>query len=463
MLIGLCALIFAVKNNGMSGRDDIDFGKVKIDRLFRKIFVPTLLGMVSWSALTVVDGIFVGWGAGSNGIAAINISFPLFLFITGFALMVGMGASVVSSIHLSQNNVKAARLNVSQAVWFATAVSVLFIVAVELFSYKISYLLGASDTLLEPVRDYMVWLIPSGVMQIWSVVGLFIIRLDGSPRYAMWCNVVPALLNMLLDWVFIFPLGMGVKGAAIASSLSTLTGGIMALAYLLFYADKLRLCKIKMSVTSMRLTLRNIMYQCKIGFSALIGEVTMALLLIVGNIVFMKYLGDSGVGAYGVACYYLPFVFMFGNSIAQSAQPIISYNFGLGRHDRVRETLLLSCRTAVVCSLFSIVLFTLFPAQLVHLFVPADDPAAHIAIAGFPYFATGFLFFVLNLVAIGYLQSIKKSIQAVLFSLLRGVVFLLPSYWLLPQFFGAEAIWFALPLSEVLTFVVVVAYAVVGR
>lgn len=377
--------------------------------------------------------------------------------------MVGMGASVVASIHLSQDNLKAARINVSQAIGFATIVALVFIVATELFVSRISYMLGASETLLPLVRDYMVWLMPSGVMQIWSVVGLFVIRLDGAPKYAMWCNVVPALLNMLLDWLFIFPLDMGVKGAAIASSLSTLVGGIMAMTYLLFYADKLRLCKVKATVTSIKLSLRNIGYQCKIGLSALIGEVTMALLLIVGNIVFMEYLGDAGVGAYGVACYYMPFVFMFGNSIAQSAQPIVSYNFGLGRYDRVRETLLLSCRTAIFCSLFSIILFTVFPTLLVHLFISPTDPAARIAISGFPYFATGFIFFILNLVAIGYFQSIKKSVLAVAFSLLRGLFFLVPSFVFLPQLIGVKGIWLALPLSELLTFIVVVGYAAVGR
>ena len=235
----------------------------------------------------------------------------------------------------------------------------------------------------------------------------------------------------------------------------------MAMFYLAFYANELKLCRVKTTITSHKLTIRNIGYQCKIGFSALIGEVTMALLLIVGNIVFMKYLGDAGVGAYGVACYYMPFVFIFGNSIAQSAQPIISYNFGLGRYDRVRETLLLSCRTAVICSLFSIILFTMLPQYLVHLFIAPDDHAAQIAIKGFPYFATGFLFFIMNLVAIGFLQSIKRVAPATVFALMRGVLFLFPAFLLLPKVFGVKGIWLAVPLSEMLTSVAVVCYALV--
>ena len=442
----------------MSGRDDIDFGTLNIPRLFTKIFMPTLLGMVSWSLLTVVDGIFVGWGVGSNGIAAINICYPIFLVLTGFALMVGTGASVVASIHLSQDNVKAARINVTQAVWFSTFVVIGAMLFILIAPEQISYMLGASPTLMPLVRDYMFYLIPSGIMQMWSVVGLFVIRLDGSPKYAMWCNVIPALLNIFFDWLFIFPLGMGVKGAAIASAISTVIGGVMAFVYLVKYARTLKMGSIKMSPTSVVLTCRNVSYQCRIGFSALLGEVTMALLLFVGNLVFMKYLGDAGVGAYGVACYYTPFVFMFGNSIAQSAQPIVSYNYGLGRWDRVRKTLSISVRTAVLSSIFSIVAFTLFPQQLVHLFIAESDPAAQIAIEGLPYFAAGFLFFILNLVAIGFLQSIKKMAPATIFALLRGVVFLFPAFLLLPEFIGVKGMWLALPLSELLTFIVVVGY-----
>lgn len=419
--------------------------------------------MVSWSLLTVVDGMFVGWGVGSNGIAAINICYPIFMLLTGFALMVGMGASVVASIHLSRKNVKAARINVTQAIWFSTLAVLVAIVVVELIPERFSYLLGASPTLLPMVRDYMVYLMPSGVAQMWSIVGLFIIRLDGAPKYAMWCNVVPAVANMFLDWLFIFPLGMGVKGAAIASLISTVIGGVMAIVYLLRYADTLMLRKLKMSLTSMRLTLRNIAYQCKIGFSAFLGELTMALLMITGNYVFMEYLGNAGVAAFGVACYYLPFVFMFGNSIAESAQPIISYNYGSGNNERVQQTLSISVRTGVVSSLFSIVAFTLFPQALVHLFIAADDPAALIAIEGFPYFAAGFLFFILNLIAIGYFQSIEKVVPATLFAILRGALFMIPSFLLLPQWLGSEGMWLAVPLSEALTFVVVVTYFVANR
>lgn len=152
------------------------------------------------------------------------------------------------------------------------------------------------------------------------------VRLDGSPGYAMGCNVIPGIMNILLDYLFIFPLDMGLKGAALATCISCFVGGMMVLGYLGVLAATLRLIRIKLSVKSLRLTLRNIGYQCKIGISALLGEATMGVLMLMGNLMFMRYMGEDGVGAFSIACYYCPFVFMIGNAIAQSAQPIISYN-----------------------------------------------------------------------------------------------------------------------------------------
>lgn len=139
----------------------------------------------------------------------------------------------------------------------------------------------------------------------------------------MWCST--GCLSFLLAEVM---------GAAFATSISIMAGGLVAMVYLLFYARHLRLQPLKWSVKSLRLSVRNIGYQCRIGPSALLGEATLAVLMFVGNQVFMSYLGDDGVGAFGIACYYIPFVFMVGNAIAQSAQPIISYNFGLGYKEK---------------------------------------------------------------------------------------------------------------------------------
>ena len=302
-------------------RDVIDFEKEKVSTLFRKLLVPTLWGTISMCAVTAIDGIFVGHGVGADGVAAVNIVVPIYQIMSGIGLMIGAGCSVAASVHLSQKKVNIAQINISQAICVSTLFTFLLSISILLFPAQTGRLLGASETLLPQVVDYIRWIMPCFAFEMWGMIGLFIIRLDGSPRYAMWCNIIPTTLNAILDWLFIFPLGMGVKGAAIATCISIIIGGVMALAYLLFYADTLRLVPLKISRKSVMLAFRNIGYHCKIGSSSLFGELTLAILFLVGNHVFMNYLGDAGVGAFGIACYYTPFFFMFGNAVVQSAQP----------------------------------------------------------------------------------------------------------------------------------------------
>lgn len=409
------------------------------------------------SAVSTIDGIFVGHGVGADGVAAVNIVVPIYQLIAGLGLMIGSGCSIVSTIHLSYQKQKVARINITQALVISTLFTVAIVVAVLLFPIKTARLLGTSETLQPLVLDYLKWIMPAFAFEIWMLIGLFIIRLDGSPRFAMWCNIVPALLNIILDWLFIFPLGMGVKGAAIATMASLVTGGLMAASYLLFFARSLRLIPLKISTKSLRLAWRNIGYQCKIGSSSLLGELTMAVFIYIGNWQFMRYLGDSGVGAFGIACYYTPFFFMIGNAIAQSAQPIISYNYGIGHWQHIRETRRLLLRTTLAFGGSLTLLFIFFPKSLVGLFVDTQSPAGEMASAGFPYLGTGIIFFITNIAAIGYFQSLERIKESTLFVLMRGFILLIPSFYLLPFVFGAAGMWLAMPVTEILTSMVIYA------
>lgn len=277
-------------------RDAIDLGSVNVFKLFNKYFIPTLLGMLSMSAVTAIDGIFVGHGVGSDGVAAINICIPVLMLLMGVALMLGAGCSVVASIHLARGKQRVARMNVTQTLVFATLITLVPSVVIMLFPDTMGRLLGSSDHLLPLVKDYLRWFIPSLLFEMWMAISLFIIRLDGAPKLAMWCNIIPAAVNIMLDWLFIFPLGLGVTGAAAATTISLVIGGVISMGYLLFRARHLRPIMLKWSRKSLRLSLRNIGYQCRIGSSALLGECTMAMLIFVGNQVFMRYLGDDGRG-----------------------------------------------------------------------------------------------------------------------------------------------------------------------
>ncbi|MDE5915409.1 MAG: MATE family efflux transporter, partial [Duncaniella sp.] len=179
---------------------------------------------------------------------------------------------------------------------------------------------------------------------------------------------------------------------------------------------------------------------------------------LMGNLMFMRYMGDDGVGAFSIACYYCPFVFMIGNAIAQSAQPIISYNYGLDQRTRVAATERLAIITSIICGATVTVAFNLFPESMVGLFLDMDTEAAEIAVAGFPLYSTAFIFFIFNLTAIGYFQSVEKVLPSIVFALLRGVLFLIPSFIILPVIMGDNGIWLALAASEVMTSVSIIGY-----
>lgn len=191
----------------------------------------------------------------------------------------------------------------------------------------------------------------------------------------------------------------------------------------------------------------------------LMGECTMAVLALVGNYVFGFYMGDAGIGAFGIACYYTPFVFMIGNAVAQSAQPIVSFNYGSGDSRRVRSTLHVALLTAFACGLAVSGAFVLLPQQLVELFVNSSEAAFPLAVNGFPLIAVSFVFFIINLTCIGYFQSIERVRPAMVFALLRGLLLLVPSFIALPLLLGENGIWLALALSEMLTTLGIAGYS----
>ncbi len=332
-------------------KDSIDFGSMEIPKLFRKLLIPTVLGMIFSAVFVITDGIFVGRGIGSDALAAVNITAPLFLISTGVGLMFGVGASVVASIHLSQGKVKVARINVTQAVAVSSLLLAAYSFLITSCAREVALLLGSSERLLPLAVEYMHWFAPFLPFSALLSSGMFFIRLDGSPNYAMLCNAVPAVINIVLDYVFIFILGWGMTGAALATSLGYIVGAGMILGYLGRRRNVVRLCRVKTSRKSMRLTLRNVEYMCRLGLSTFLCEGAIATMMFAGNYVFIRYLGEDGVAAFSIACYFFPIIFMVYNAIGQSAQPILSYNFGAGNGARVRKAFRLALMTALTAGL----------------------------------------------------------------------------------------------------------------
>lgn len=432
-------------------RDSIDFAHTDIRKLFNSLFFPTLLGMLFNMAFIFTDGIFIGHGIGGHGLAAINLIGPIMMLINGLGMMLGVGASVVAAIHLSHNNIKAARINVTQAFITGISISVAMGIICYLFPSPIIRLLGADGGLYPYAREYYLWFMPTCLLNMITSIGLFVIRLDGSPQYAMLSNIIPAIINGILDYLFIFPIPWGLMGASLATDLGGLVGAGMVVYYVFFKAKTLKIYRLKYTLTSLRLMVRNVGYMVKLGLSALLGEVAVSVMMLTGNIVFINYLGDDGVAAYSVACYLFPLVYMVYTAVAQSAQPIISFNHGSGNSQRVRRTLGFSLSIAALLGLVVSAIFILFSPQVVSCFLDSSAPAYLLASEGLPYYAIGFVFMAVNICIIGYLQSIERAGAAATFTILRGIVFLISSFVLLPNLLGTKGLWLAIPAAEVAT------------
>lgn len=436
-------------------RDKLDFGNGRIDELFKALFFPTLVGMVFNSLLNICDGMFVGYGVGSNALAAINIVAPLFLVCTGVGLMFGIGASVIGSIRLAENNVKAARIIMTQAYIAGALIFGAVILVSLLFTRPVLYMLGCSPLLEDLASDYLLWLLPGLMFFYLQCVGMMLIRLDGSPKYAMSVQIVAAVVNIVLDWVMVFPMGMGIKGASIATSLSCIIGGLMVLVYFLRFSDKLKFYRLKLSWKSLRLSLRNTAYMMKIGLATFIAELSLGVMIVTGNFMFMAYLGEPGVAAYSIGCYLFPMIFSISNAVAQASQPIISFNYGAGQFQRVSQALRIALLTACVCGVLISLGMWIGSPVLTHIFLSPSETAYSLAVGGLPILGSCAIFFAINITFIGYYQSRELAGRSIVYMLLRGIVFLVPGFILLPRITGATGLWLAIPTAEFLTLLVI--------
>ena len=278
-------------------RDSIDYKGTAVGKLFRRFLFPTVMGMVFSAVFVITDGIFVGRGIGSDALAAVNLTAPLFTLGTGLGLMFGMGGSVVASVNLAQGKRRVAQINITQSL-FVPALLIVLLSALLILCHKpLLLLLGTPPELMVPAREYLVWftlfLTPLAVFNIL----MFIVRLDGAPRFAMACNIMAASINIVLDYLFIFEFGWGLAGAAIATGVGYIVGSGVMLRYMLRHSRTLHFVKFKTSYKSLRLTARNLGYMTYIGFPALLSELAISCLMVVGNYTFIRYTGKDGVAA----------------------------------------------------------------------------------------------------------------------------------------------------------------------
>ena len=436
----------------MQTKQDGRLGTEKIGKLMLELALPSVLAQIVNVLYNIVDRIYIGRipDVGSLALTGVGVTFPIITIISAFAGFASGGGAPLAAIALGQKNRDRAEKILGSSTSLLLFFSVCLMAFFFFFQTPLLYLFGASSNTIRYASTYIsIYLV--GTVFVELAVGLnTFISCQGHARTAMCSVLIGAVINIGLDPVFIFVLHMGVSGAALATILSQALSAAWVLRFLTSKKSGVRL-----SLRTMKPDFSILGSVMALGISPFIMSATESAITIVMNHGLQTYGGDLYVGSMTILQSVLQLIFVPVNGFTNGVQPIISYNFGAGVRERVIEAAQIALATAMVCGAAVTAVFIGSPRLLVGLFLDPATHAARIAIEGLPWFALGFICFIVNLTAIGYYQSLERVGIASGFALLRGFVFLVPSFLFMPRLCGTEGIWLAMPLSELLTALVI--------
>ena len=422
----------------------IELRETPVKKLFISYLIPSVLGMLLMSVNILVDGIFVSHGVGEEALAGVNIAVPIFSVFLSISLWIGMGGATLYSISLGENQFQKARAIFTQS--FVLAIVIVQVLAVLSLwkETELAYFFGANDHILPYVLDYLHVILLYGVVFVLENIFSIFVRNDGNPRLAMIGLIITSILNIIFNYIFIFQMGMGVKGAAYATVLSAAIGFIVLLTHFFRKKSVLKFVKLKFE--------KNIIHQIlNIGFPSFEVESSAAILTMGYNISFMHFIGEIGVTSFAVVNYiHVMFILLF-LGVGAALQPIASFHHGARLFERLRKFLRLAVKTSLIIGLLTFLFGLFFGHIFVSMFGVGSKEVYRFTVQGIGIFFISYLFLGYNLVYIEYFQATRKIRLAVILVLARSIILLLPLLWILPSLFGAVGIWLALPISEGIT------------
>jgi putative MATE family efflux protein len=412
---------------------------------FLKYAIPSALAMFTSALYTVIDGIFVGQGVGSLALAAVNIVLPFTVMLFGIANMFAIGGGSLVSKNIGAKKIDKAVNIFRQVFKFLFIISIGISLFCIIFTNQIVTVLGATENLkpmaVEYLRFYALFCIPNLV----GIVLNSFVRNDGRPKLAMISTISGAITNVILDYVFIFPLGMGIKGAAIATGL----GQIVTVAILL---PHFLMKKGYLSFGNVKIEKEKIKEFCTIGFPSFFAQASYSVIVLLHNIAIVKLVGEIGISAYSIMNYLTTNVYMVLYGITLGVQPLISYNYGRKNSEKMLGFYKITCKSIILVTTVFTVIIYLFGLNLINIFTN-DNSLANIAFNAikiniFSYFAVG-----LNLNTLVYYQAIEKPKYSNIVCILRSVAYLPISIFVLSKLFGINGIWAAAIVAETATYI----------
>ncbi|QUH20299.1 MATE family efflux transporter [Alkaliphilus sp. B6464] len=421
----------------------------KIGKLLLTFSVPAIVGMLVNALYNIVDRIFVGRGVGSLAIAGITIGFPIMIILMAFSMLVGLGATSLISIRLGQNRKEDAEKIVGNAMTLLVVIMLGLTVVGLVFLEPLLRIFGASADVMPYAKDYLRIILFGAVFQGIGFGMNNIIRAEGNPKVAMLTMLIGAILNTILDPIFIFVFNWGIQGAALATIVSQAASSIWVLSHFLSGRSNLKVYK-----ENLRLKIDVVLSIFSIGFAPFMMQLAASAVTAVLNNQLAVYGGDIAISAMGIVNSISTIILMPIFGINQGSQPIIGFNYGAGQFNRVKQTLRYAITAATALVVLGFFLIRLLPVQLITLFAQGDQALIDIGTNGLKIFFSVLPIIGFQIVSANYFQAIGKPKQAAILSLSRQVLFLIPALLILPRYFELNGVWMASPVSDILSSVV---------
>ena len=425
-------------------------GYQKISKLIKKFAIPSVVAMLVSSLYNIVDQIFIGQGVGYLGNAATNVAFPLTTISIALALLIGVGSAAKFSLSLGKGESEEAHKVVGNAIWMMVILGVLYCVLGLIFLTPLLNAFGATEANFSYTYEYSSIILIGVPFLITNSALSNLIRADGSPKYSMISMVTGAVVNTILDPIFIFVLDLGIGGAALATVISQ----FISCAISLFYIPKFK--RIKLTKSSFQLDLSRCLNISLLGASNFLNQVAICLVQIVLNNSLThygeltKFGPDIPLSSFGVVMKVNSIFISFFVGINQGTQPILGYNFGAKNYDRVKETYIRSLLINVIVASISLFTFQVFPRYIISIFGNGDELYFEFATKVMRIFLSMIIAVGIQFVSSNFFASIGQPIKGVILSFTRQIMFVIPLMLILPLFMGVDGVIFAGPISDFL-------------
>ncbi len=414
-------------------------------RTFGRYASLNILGMVGISCYILADTFFVARGAGATGLAALNIAIPAFNLLNGLGLMIGVGAATHFTVCRAQGDQQGADRAFTQAVYLGLAVGLVFLLLGVIAAAPLAGLLGADAETFPLTRTYLRTLLSFSPFFVMNNVLLAFVRNDGAPGRAMCGMVVGSLSNIVFDYLFIFPLGMGMFGAALAT-------GVSPIISILLLSGHLRGAGRGFHLRRSRFAPRALPGLCAPGLSSLIGELSSGVVLLLFNLILLHLTGNTGVAAYGIVANLALVAIAIYQGLSTGMQPLISHSSGMGDHAALRRLYRYGLTTALTIATALYVLVFFFADPIAAAFNSAGDPVLHsYAVSGLRIYFLGFWCAGFNLTTAAFFSASNRAGMGFAISLVRGVAAVPPILLALAALFGVTGVWAAFPTVETVT------------